>query len=504
MLESLENDTDATRENSNGETGKISKYTDVKRNAKDKSKIDSYNLNVDSKDTSSTITLASKVKTDAKGKVTSIEHADKNVLNDNNYDYVITDGTHTLTINPASMTVDVDVKGESTYGKTNTTYTVTDVKGAKNNERPTVGDATKSNIKDKSAAGSYTVTWMDKNGTDVSSPADDVMGKYLTTAERRSDNASSIIGKETADGIRTVELVAGKNNDNSGLSTFNSNNYNITYRTTQVINPAKLIITINGTKVYGSQPTGLTTGNMNITSGELAADDSLAGLTIANNMGQFTDFGTYRHNWSQSAGLSGNTISAESYTYDTAAGTNQPGNKDAASWITGVTTDSTKFDFNNYDVDFQSTYEVTKRPLQLDVTSTSVYGDPKSGYTYTARALKPVDGVEEGLVNGQQFNATDIKVSDDIKAASDAGMYTHTAAGTSYTDASNNPQNSTYKGITAVEADSSRMRAIPDSRAATMISRCIRARTRSRSARSTRRSRARRSTASRTDEWRGV
>ncbi len=454
MLESLENDTDATRENSNGETGKISKYTDVKRNAKDKSKIDSYNLNVDSKDTSSTITLASKVKTDAKGKVTSIEHADKNVLNDNNYDYVITDGTHTLTINPASMTVDVDVKGESTYGKTNTTYTVTDVKGAKNNERPTVGDATKSNIKDKSAAGSYTVTWMDKNGTDVSSPADDVMGKYLTTAERRSDNASSIIGKETADGIRTVELVAGKNNDNSGLSTFNSNNYNITYRTTQVINPAKLIITINGTKVYGSQPTGLTTGNMNITSGELAADDSLAGLTIANNMGQFTDFGTYRHNWSQSAGLSGNTISAESYTYDTAAGTNQPGNKDAASWITGVTTDSTKFDFNNYDVDFQSTYEVTKRPLQLDVTSTSVYGDPKSGYTYTARALKPVDGVEEGLVNGQQFNATDIKVSDDIKAASDAGMYTHTAAGTSYTDASNNPQNSTYKGITAVEADS--------------------------------------------------
>lgn len=444
MLQSIENDAD----------GKINRYTDVKRNADDKSKVDSYSLKVGSTDTSSTITLASKVKTDAKGKVTSIEHADKNVLNDNNYDYVITDGTHTLTINPASMTVDVDVKGESTYGKTNTTYTVTDVKGAKNNERPTVGDATKSNIKDKSAAGSYTVTWMDKNGTDVSSPADDVMGKYLTTAERRSDNASSIIGKETADGIRTVELVAGKNNDNSGLSTFNSNNYNITYRTTQVINPAKLIITINGTKVYGSQPTGLTTGNMNITSGELAADDSLAGLTIANNMGQLTDFGTYRHNWSQSAGLSGNTISAESYTYDTAAGTNQPGNKDAASWITGVTTDSTKFDFNNYDVDFQSTYEVTKRPLQLDVTSTSVYGDPKSGYTYTARALKPVDGVEEGLVNGQQFNATDIKVSDDIKAASDAGMYTHTAAGTSYTDASNNPQNSTYKGITAVEADS--------------------------------------------------
>lgn len=45
-------------------------------------------------------------------------------------------------------------------------------------------------------------------------------------------------------------------------------------------------------------------------------------------------------------------------------------------------------------------------------------------------------------------------MSDDITAASDAGTYTHTAAGTSYTDASNNPQDSTYNGITAVAADS--------------------------------------------------
>lgn len=452
VLSSIENQTtegkDApTHKNSNGADGKISKYTDVKRNAKDKSTIDSYSLNVGSTDTSSTITLASKVKTDAEGKVTSIEHADKNVLNDNNYDYIINDGTHTLTINPVDLTV--DVKGESTYGKTDTKYTVTDVIGAKNNERPTVGDATKSNIEDTSAAGSYTVTWMDKNGTDVSSPADDVMGEYLTTAERRSDNASSITGKKTADGIRTVKLVAGKNDDNSGLSTFNSNNYNITYHTTQVINPEKLIITIDGTKVYGSQPTGLTTGNMNITSGELATDDSLAGLTIANNMGQLTDVGTYYHTWSMYAG--GN-VPAEKYTYKDVDGQTHAGDSTANSWITGVTADNKTFDFNNYDVDFQSTYTVTKRPLQLDVTSTSVYGD--TGYTYKAAALDPTGNKEEGLVGNQKFNTTDIEVSDDITAASDAGTYTHTAAGTSYTDASNNPQDSTYNGITAVAADS--------------------------------------------------
>lgn len=457
MLKSLENDIDATRENSNGETGKISRYTDVKRNANDKSTIDSYNLNVGSADTSSNITLASNVQTDTKGKVTSIEHADKadsshgfNVLNDNNYDYVIRDGKHTLTIKPADLTV--DVKGESTYGKTDSTYTVTST-GAKNGETMTAGSGTLSNLAANSAAGSYTANaWTDTTGA-ATSTAPAASGKYLNTAELRSGK-SSADGTAAEKGIYTVQLGAGENTDGSGLSTFSANNYNITYHTTQVINPEKLTITINGTKVYGSQPTGLTTGNMKITSGELATDDSLAGLTIADNMGQLTDVGTYRHNWSQSAGLNGNTISAESYTYDTVAGTNQDGNKDAASWITGVTADNKTFDFNNYDVDFQSTYTVTKRPLQLDVTSTSVYGDPKAGYTYTATALDPTGNKEEGLVGNQKFNPTDIKVTDDITAASDAGTYTHTVAGTSYTDASNNPQNSTYNGITAVAADS--------------------------------------------------
>lgn len=459
MLSSIENQTtegkDApTHENSNGKDGKISKYTDVKRNAKDKSKIDSYNLNVDSKDTSSTITLESKVKTDAKGKVTSIEHADKadtshgfNVLDDNNYDYFISDGTHTLTINPVSLTV--DIKGESTYGKTDTKYKVTDFTGAKNNERPTVGDATKSHIEDKSAAGSYTVTWKDEKGKDVSSVADDVMGKYLTTAERRSDNASSIIGKETPDGIRTVELVAGKNNDNSGLSTFNSNNYNITYSTTQVINPAKLIITINGEKVYGSQSSALSSEVPGVVPGDAAPNVT----SITDNMKQtLMDAGTYHHDWSSYAGISDKK---ESYTYVDTDGKSYTVDKDKASGVTDVDVEETSgFSFNNYDIDFKSTYTVTPRPLQLDVTSTSIYGDPKAGYTYRAAALDPTGNTEEGLVGNQKFNPTDIKVSDDITEASDAGTYTHTADGTSYTDASNNPQNSTYKGITAVAADS--------------------------------------------------
>lgn len=452
MLESLENDTDATRENSNGETGKISRYTDVKRNANDKSKIDSYSLNVGSTDTSSTITLASDVTKDGE-KIVSIKHAndsDKehgfNVLNKDNYDYVISDGTHTLTINPVDLTV--DVKGESTYGNTGTTYTVTNVTGAKNNERPTIDNATKLNpdIEAKSPAGSYTTNWQDKTGAGTSSAANDVKGKYLTTAERRSENADALAGKETADGIRTVKLVAGKNNDNSGLSTFNSNNYNITYHTTQVINPEKLTITIDGTKVYGSRSASDAAKITGIVSG-----DAVPNVKITDNMNQtLMDAGTYHHDWSSYAGISDKK---ESYTYVDTDGKSHTVDKDKASGVTDVDVDTSGFSFNNYDIDFKSTYTVTPRPLQLDVTSTSIYGDPKAGYTYRA-ALDPTGNTEEGLVGNQKFNPTDIKVSDDITEASDAGTYTHTAAGTSYTDASNNPQNSTYKGITAVAADS--------------------------------------------------
>lgn len=459
MLASLENDKikgdgAATRENSNGKDGKISRYTDVKRKEDNKSQIDSYSLNVGSADTSSTITLASDVQKDASGKVTSIKHANQadsshgfNVLNDNNYDYVVSEGSHRLTINPVDLTV--NVKGESTYGKTDTTYTVTST-GAKNGETLVAGSETKSNLAANASAGSYTADgWTDKTGA-ATSTAPTQSGKYLDTAALRAGQSSDN-GTATKKGIYQVQLAAGENTDGSGLSTFSANNYNITYQTTQVVYPEKLTIAIGGTKVYGSQPTGLTAGKMTITSGELAHDDRLDGLTVDDNMDRLTDAGTYRHNWSIYAGGS---VPAESYTYTDADGQTHTGDSTTKSWITGVgvSADNKAFDFNNYDVDFQSTYEVTKRPLQLDVTSTSVYGD--RGYTYTAQALTPDNGVEEGLVSRQQFNPTDISVTDDINETTDAGTYTHTSDGTSYSDADNQPKETTHQGITAVKADS--------------------------------------------------
>lgn len=318
MLASLENDETkgdgaATRENSNGADGKISRYTDVKRKADDPSQIDSYSLNVGSADTSSTITLASEVQTDASGNVTSIKHANQadsshgfNVLNDDNYDYIVSEGSHTLTINPVNLTI--DVKGESTYGKTDTKYTVTNITGAKNGETMIAGGT--SNLAANAAAGSYTANgWTDKTGA-ATSKAPTQSGKYLNTAALRAGQS----GTDTDKGIYQVQLAAGANTDNSGLSTFSANNYNITYKTTQVVHPEKLTIAIGRTKVYGSQ---LTAGSMTITSGELAPDDSLNGLTVADNMGQLTDVGAYHHDWSIYAGGS---VPAESYTYTDADG----------------------------------------------------------------------------------------------------------------------------------------------------------------------------------------
>lgn len=437
MLSSIENQTtegkDApTHENSNGKDGKISKYTDVKRNADNKSKIDSYSLNVGSTDTSSTITLASHIQRDAEGKVTSIEHADKadsshgfNVLNDDNYDYVISDGTHSLTINPVDLTV--DVKGESTYGKADTKYTVTGTV-AKNGETMIADSGTLSNLAANSAAGSYKTTWQDKTGAGTSSAAADIKGKYLTTAERRSENTSSVTGKDTADGIRTVQLKAGENTDNSGLSTFNSNNYNITYNTTQVINPEKLTITIKGTKVYGSQSAALAPGTATIEG--VVSGDAVPKVTgITDNMNNtLMDAGRYHHDWSSYAGIS---AKKESYTYVDMEGNNHTVDKDNASGITGVDVqEKPGFSFNNYDIDFKSTYTVTPRTVRVTIDGESTYGDAArtAGTDYKTIDFEQAgaSGVapQEGLITGQTIEKNQVTVlTDGIGATTDAGTY---------------------------------------------------------------------------------
>lgn len=423
MLKSLENDTDAARENSNGENGRISRYTDVKRNADDKSKIDSYNLNVDSKDTSSTITLASKV-TKSGDKVTSIEHADKadsshgfNVLNDNNYDYVVSDGKHTLTINPADLTV--DVKGESTYGNTGTTYTVTST-GAKNGETMIADSGTLSNLMANSAAGSYTANeWTDKTGA-ATSTASTKSGKYLNTAELRTGKKTAD-GTDTDKGIYQVQLKAGEN------STFSANNYNITYRTTQVINPEKITITIDGTKVYGSQSAGLTSDAAKITG--IVSGDAVPSVKITDNMNQtFMDAGTYHHDWSSYAGISNKK---ESYTYVDTDGKSYTVDKDKASGVTDVyVEENPRFSFNNYDIDFKWTYTVTPRTVRVTIDGESTYGDAArtAGMDYKTIAFERAgaDGVkaQEGLVDGQTIDMSQVTIqTDGIDAKTDAGTY---------------------------------------------------------------------------------
>lgn len=435
MLQSLENhatgDDAATRENSNGKTGKISRYTDVKRKADNPSQIDSYNLNVGSTDTSSTITLASYVQKDASGNVISIKHANQadsshgfNVLNDNNYDYVVSEGNHTLTINPVNLTV--NVKGESTYGKADTTYTVTSI-GAKNGETIVAGSGTLSKLEANSPAGSYTANgWTDTTGA-ATSKAPTQSGKYLNTAALRADQSSDN-GTATDKGIYQVQLAAGANTDNSALSTFSANNYNITYKTTQVVNPAKLTITIDGTKVYGSQSDALTSDAVMITGA--AFENDLPSVTpITDNMNQtLMDAGTYHHDWSSYAGIQDKK---ESYTYVDTEGNSYTAAQDKAFGVTGVDVKETSgFSFNNYDVDFKSTYKVTPRTVRVTIAGESTYGDKAltAGTDYKTIDFEKAgaDGVaaKEGLVGGQTISKSQVTVQTaGIGAKTDAGTY---------------------------------------------------------------------------------
>lgn len=433
MLASLENyetkgDGAATRENSNGKDGKISRYTDVKRKAGDPPQIDSYNLNVGSADTSSTITLASDVQKDASGKVTSIKHADSkehgfNVLNNNNYDYVVSEGSHRLTINPVDLTV--NVKGESTYGKTDTIYTVTST-GAKNGETIVAGSETKSNLAADAAAGSYTADgWTDTTGAATSTAA--ASGKYLNTAALRAGQSSDV-GTDTDKGIYQVQLAAGTNTDSSGLSTFSANNYNITYHTTQVVHPEKLTIAINGTKVYGSQSDALTSDAVRITGA--AFEDDLPSVTrISDNMNQtLMDAGTYHHDWSSYAGIQDKK---ESYTYVDTEGNSYTAAQDKAFGVTGVDVKETSgFSFNNYDVDFKSTYKVMPRTVRVTIEGKSTYGDKAltAGTDYKTIDFEKAgaDGVavQEGLVFGQTIDKSQVTVQTaGIGEKTDAGTY---------------------------------------------------------------------------------
>ena len=428
MLASLENDAKgdgaATRENSNGKDGKISRYTDVKRKEDNKSQIDSYSLNVGSTDTSSTITLASDVQKDANGKVTSIKHADSkehgfNVLNDNNYDYVVSEGSYRLTINPVDLTV--TVKGESTYGKTDTTYTVTSTE-AKNRETIVAGSETKSNLEANSPAGSYTANgWTDTTGAATSTAA--ASGKYLNTAALRAGQSSDA-GTDTDKGIYQVQLAAGTNTDGSGLSTFSANNYNITYQTTQVVHPAKLTITIDGTKVYGSQSDALTSDAVRITGA--AFEDDLPSVTrISDNMNQtLMDAGTYHHDWSSYAGIQDKK---ESYTYVDTEGNSYTAAQDKAFGVTGVDVKETSgFSFNNYDVDFKSTYKVMPRTVHVTIAGKSTYGDAvrTAGRDYKTIDFEKAGAAQEGLVSGQTIDKSQVTVqTDGIDEKTDAGTY---------------------------------------------------------------------------------
>lgn len=348
-----------------------------------------------------------------------------------NYDYALANGDHSLLINRADLTVNVN--GTGTYGMalTGADYTVTAGDGMlKNGETLALSSPTNTfdTAKTVGAAGRYTNGWTDTKVAKDTASAATGSGTYINTAGVRSGSST---GETTTAGIRSVTLT------DAGNTGFDASNYNITYNTTLTINPAKLKVNVSGNKIYGQDGT---TDAITVT-GNVAAGDTFSADNFTNTLEKYADAGTYTHQWS-------------SYTTDSALkDTSSYTGEGTSSSFTTKWQDTDSFRYNNYDVDFKTSYTVNKRPLYVDVTTTSTYGEGQNDYRYTIKAAAD-SSMDRGLVDKQKFNTdgfTVATVTDDLDGTADAGTYIRTInkEKTAYTQTSAG-EGTAFKGITKV------------------------------------------------------
>lgn len=141
------------------------------------------------------------------------------------------------------------------------------------------------------------------------------------------------------------------------------------------------------------------------------------------------DAGTYHHDWSSYAGISDKK---ESYTYVDTDGNSHMVDKDNASGITGVDVqEKPGFSFNNYDIDFKSTYTVAPRTVRVTVKGESTYGDPAetTGENYKKIEFERAGTSEEGLVGDQHIDPSQVTVLNNLVSTSDAGTYRSSQSG---------------------------------------------------------------------------
>ena len=201
----------------------------------------------------------------------------------------------------------------------------------------------------------------------------------------------------------------------TGLSGFNKENYDITYKTTYTVNPKDLLLTTNGSRIYGNENSTINYANIADTNGAIV------------NPADVTTFNNYQ------ATLKGAVQVANTISKTTDAGTY--GTKGTTSNATLTYTDgqktATAAQFNkNYNITYADQLTITPRPLHYTITGTQIYGQTP-GTTGDKYTITPKSGVDsEGLVDSQNLDPSKLTVINGVTSTTDVNIDGYKNTGT--------------------------------------------------------------------------
>ena len=209
--------------------------------------------------------------------------------------------------------------------------------------------------------GKYTVSSTGLEGTDT------LNYTGLLNSVALKDDAGTYSkgnGADTTHGITAL----------TGLSGFDSANYDVTYKTTYVVVPRNITITTTGTKVYGDADPSTSSYIVTGVSGLTSWDSTKLPITelqahIVNNTTEQTDAGKY-------------------------------GTENGGAAVLSYNTDLQAKAGANYTVNYADNFTITARPITFNVEGTKEYGTGSEHTEYGVGSFTNVPDFAQATVNG--------------------------------------------------------------------------------------------------------
>lgn len=278
------------------------------------------------------------------------------------------DGSHALHINQADLTI--TTTANSTYGDTTLKDTKVDATSG-------LKDWDKTLFNDNVIAGNIGVIGNVTNTTGV--------GSYGTNGTTGIDR-TAVIGYNAEQQTDIANALS---------------NYKITYKDNLAVGKKDLVISINGSKQYGTQ-TSTSGGDYNYGFSGLVNGEKVntGSLTVNNTVSTQDGVGRYTSNMT---GATGSGV----------------GSTNKIAGFTGTVNGSDGFDENNYNISYATTFEVTKAHLTITTSGSKTYGEGNGDVIYTV-GNTGLNAWDNNLYNGV-VNITN--VVNNTTELTDAGKY---------------------------------------------------------------------------------